>query len=521
MRPLALALIASTAILGAALLAAGPGRAAGAGAPALAPAVVTTGTTAATTDPGVADRGAPVGGAVIPVLRIDGPIGPASAEYIARGLASAAGSKAPLAVIRIDTPGGLASSTRDIVREILGSSVPVAAWVAPGGARAASAGTYIVMASHVAAMAPATNIGAATPVSIGGGPTPAAPEGPPDAPAGAADKDAGPDAGQGKARPGAGQPAAGGAMERKIINDSAAWIRALAQSRERNVEWSERAVREGLSLSADEALEQGVVDFIAADLPALLAAADGREVRMADGKLATLAVAGAATLDLRPDWRLELLMMLSNPTIAYVLLLVGAYGIFLEATSPGFGVLGVAGAVLLLTGLFGLQMLPLSYAGIALLVLGFALVIAEVFMPSFGVLGLVGTIAFVIGSIMLVDTEAPGFGIPIWLIVAIAATNLLVALVFVRLALAARRRPVASGAEELQRSTARIIEAGANGTWAWVHGERWRVLADAPLAVGQQVRVVGRDGLVLKVEPSTDEPAPPDGTVGRTGPQGP
>src|SRR5690606_9431450 len=290
----------------------------------------------------------------------------------------AAGNNAPMVVIAIDTPGGLASSTRDIVRAILGSPVPVASWVAEAGARAASAGTYVVMASHVAAMAPATNIGAATPVSIGGGPTPAAPGGQPDVPADAADKDAAdkdptPDAGTGKSRPGAGQPTPDGAMERKVINDSAAWIRALAQERGRNVDWSERAVREGLSLSADEALENQVVDFIAADLPALLAAADGREVRMADDSVTTLAVAGATTIEQGPDWRLELLMLLSNPTVAYMLLLVGAYGIFLEVTSPGFGVLGVVGAVLLLTGLFGLQMLPLSYAGIALLVLGFAL----------------------------------------------------------------------------------------------------------------------------------------------------
>lgn len=510
MRCWALALVASSAILAAALAVAAPARAVEA--PAAANAAVKA-----------------AGGATIPVLRLEGPIGPASAEYIARGLASAASSKAPMVVIGIDTPGGLVSSTRDIVREILGSPVPVAAWVAPGGARAASAGTYIVMASHVAAMAPATNIGAATPVSIGGGPPPSAPDRQADAPADsprdpptdAPPAGAGPDAGQDEDRSGAGPAAPGSAMERKVINDSAAWIRALAQSRERNVEWSERAVREGLSLSADEALAKGVVDLIAADLPALLAAADGRAVRMVDGSVATLAVAGVDTIEQRPDWRLELLMLLSNPTVAYMLLLVGAYGIFLEATSPGFGVLGVAGAVLLLTGAFGLQMLPLSYAGIALLILGFALVIAEVFMPSFGVLGLVGTIAFIIGSVMLVDTDSPGFGIPISLIVAVAAANLLIVFVFVRLALAGRRRPVTGGAEGLQGSPARVIDVGEHGTWAWLHGERWQVVADAPLAVGQQVRVIGRDGLVLKVEPATEEPAPPDDPAVRTGPPGP
>lgn len=504
MRKWALALIASTALLAAALSVTGQVRAAAA----------TAGAT-----PSEAPVAALAG--AIPVLRLEGPIGPASAEYIAHGLASAAANRAPMVVIGIDTPGGLASSTRDIVREILGSKVPVAAWVAPSGARAASAGTYIVMASHVAAMAPATNIGAATPVSIGGGPTPSAPDERGAVPKENAGAGANADAGQGKPESGAPPPAPGGAMERKVINDSAAWMRALAQSRDRNVEWPERAVREGLSLSAEEALEMGVIDVIAADLPALLAAADGREVRMADGSVATVAAAGAVTMERKPDWRLELLMLLSNPTVAYMLLLVGAYGIFLEVTSPGFGVLGVIGAVLLLTGLFGLQMLPLSYAGVSLLVLGFALVVAEVFMPSFGLLGLVGTIAFVIGSIMLVDTDAPGFGIPIWLIVTIAAANLLVGLVFVRMALAGRRRPVASGAEELLGSPARIIEDGGNGTWAWVHGERWRVRAAAPLAIGQQVRVVGRDGLVLDVEPLVDAPAAPDAAAGQAGSPGP
>lgn len=509
MRRWALAVVASIAFLGAAVSVAAPGGKVDAKPDAAAPAP------GATAGP----ARAAAGGATIPVLRLEGPIGPASAEYVARGLASAAESGAPMVVIGIDTPGGLASATRDIVREILGSPVPVAAWVAPGGARAASAGTYIVMASHVAAMAPATNIGAATPVAIGGGPSPAepgAPASPPDEGAGR-----GKDGGSGKRSADSAQPAPGGAMERKIINDSAAWLRALAQSRGRNVEWSERAVREGLSLSADEALENGVIDLIAPDLHALVAAADGRRVRMADGSDVTLAVAGAATTELRPDWRLELLMWLSNPTVAYMLLLVGAYGIFLEVTSPGFGVLGVLGAVMLLTGLFGLQMLPLDYAGVALLVLGFALVVGEVFFPSFGLLGLVGTAAFIIGSIMLIDTDAPGFGIPLWLIVTIAAANLVIGLVVVRLALAGRRRPVTSGAEELLGTTGKIIGDGANGGWALVHGERWQVRSAAPLIAGQRVRVVGREGLVLDVEPLDDAPAAPAPSAGQSGAPGP
>lgn len=475
---------------------------------------------------------APGGGAgtVIPVLRLDGPIGPAHAEYVARGLAQAAASGAPLVVIGIDTPGGLASATRDIVREILSSPVPVAAWVAPGGARAASAGTYIVMASHVAAMAPATNIGAATPVSIGGGPTPGASDG--KVPAfpgtdGKSDKggkdDGNPAAGDGAPdRPADGEAApAGGAMERKVVNDSAAWMRALAQARGRNVVWSERAVREGLSLSADEALAEGVVDFLAPDLAALLAGADGREVMLADGRTARVAVGGATTEAVPPDWRQALLMKLSDPTIAYVLLLAGAYAIFLEITTPGLGVAGVAGVVMLLAGAFGLQMLPLNYVGLALLVFGLGLVIAEAFVSTHGLLGLVGTAAFVIGSIMLIDTEAFGFSLPIGLIGGVAIANLLIVLVLARLALAGWRRPVATGTGALQGATGEVVERGLGGAWILVQGERWRVRSTVPLAVGQTVRVRGRDGLVLDVEPLVGNGAAASRPDRQPGPRGP
>jgi membrane-bound serine protease (ClpP class) len=457
---------------------------------------------AALAQAGADGAGAAAAGTVA-LVRIDGPIGPATVEFVERALARAAADGAPLVVLGIDTPGGLASSTRDIVRAILASPVPVAAWVSPGGAHAASAGTYIVMASHVAAMAPAANLGAATPVAIGGE-SPPTPRG---VPAPGDDTERSGDA----SKPGdaAGEPATdgGGAMARKVVNDSAAWLRALAQARGRNADWAERAVREGLSLSAEEALAQRVVDVVATDLPQLLEAAHGREVVLGDGRRATLEVRGAAVVAVEPDWRTRLLSLLSNPSIAYVLLLVGAYGIFLEVTSPGFGVPGVAGAVLLLTGLFGLQMLPLDYVGVALLLFGFGLVIAEALMPSFGVLGIVGTIAFVIGSVMLIDTEAPGYGIPWWLIGLVALINLAIVLVVARLALAARRRPVVSGAEELLGASGRVLEADANGGWARVHGERWRIVSGAPLRTGQPVRVVGRDGLELRVEPD-HEPGP-------------
>ena len=442
---------------------------------------------------------APAGIAAVPLLRINGPIGPSIADYIERGLEKAARDRAPLVVLQIDTPGGLDSSTRQIVKAILASAVPVAAWVAPSGARAASAGAYIVYASHVAAMAPGTNLGAATPVQIGGVPgtepqpapaRPAAPQVPQDTASAPA--------------PGNGTGAAdtsAEAMRRKVVNDSAAYLRSLAQMRGRNVDWAERAVRAGASLSAEEAQRQQVVDFIAADLAGLLQQAHGRSVQMADGASRTVSSQGAVTAALEPDWRTKLLGVITEPTVAYLLLLLGIYGIYFELTTPGFGVPGVAGSIALLLGMFALQMLPVSYAGVALIVLGFVMLVAEALLPSFGALGIGGIIAFVAGSVMLIDTDTPGFGIPIGLIATAAVVNALLVFVVLRLALKARKRPVVSGAEELLGASGEILEVTPQETWVRVHSERWRASSAGPLSAGQRVRVTGREGLVLRVEP--------------------
>ncbi len=443
-----------------------------------------------------AEQSSPRAAAVsAPLLRLSGAIGPASADFIARGLHQAALEGAPLLILQIDTPGGLDSSTRQIVKDILASPVPVIAWVAPSGARAASAGAYIVYASHVAAMAPGTNLGAATPVQIGGlpgtqpAPAPSAPAQP--NPAGAA-----PDTDE--VHPGA------DAMTRKMVNDSAAYLRSLAQLRGRNVEWADRAVRDGASLSAQEAHERGVIDFLASDLPSLLQQVHGRSVLMHDGTRRLLQSEAVITEAFDPDWRTRVLGIITDPTVAYLLLLLGIYGIYFELTTPGFGLPGVAGSIALLLGMFALQMLPVNYAGVALIVLGFAMLVGEALMPSFGALGIGGIIAFVIGSVMLIDTGTPGFGIPLGLIVSVALFNVLFVVVVLRLALKARNRAVVSGSEELIGACGEVIGVDLQTTWARIHSERWQVRSSAPLSIGARVRVTGREGLILQVQPQAD-----------------
>ena len=352
------------------------------------------------------------------LLKIDGPIGPAISHYFSQGLKKAQQSGSALVILQMDTPGGLDTAMRDMIKEILASPIPVVTFVAPSGARAASAGTYILYASHVAAMAPATNLGSATPVQIGGEPGTPRPDSDDEPDAG---KPTGPDIKEPKDKEAKGERRERGAdaMERKVINDAVGYLRSLAQLRGRNVEWAEKAVREGANLPASEALESKVIDVVAKDLPDLLQQLDGRKLRMGASEV-TLATKALTLEKFDPDWRTELLAVITNPTIAYGLLLIGIYGLLFEGYNPGAVLPGVVGAICLLLALFAFQVLPVNYAGLALIALGTLLVVAEAFVPSFGALGVGGLIAFIIGSIMLFDTSVPGFSIAMPVIAAIA-----------------------------------------------------------------------------------------------------
>jgi membrane-bound serine protease (ClpP class) len=414
-------------------------------------------------------------GSTVTLLTLDGPIGPPSADYVVRGIARAAREGSQAVIIQMDTPGGLDTSMRAIVKAIMGSPVPVINYVAPGGARAASAGVYILYASHVAAMAPGTNLGAATPVQVGLGP------------------------GDGKTSDSASQEA----MTRKQVNDAAAYLRGLAQLRGRNADWAERAVRESVSLPAQEAFKLQVVDYVAADLGALLVLLDGKTVSVL-GQDRLLRTAGAALVRVEPDWRTQLLAAITNPTIALLLMMIGIYGLLFEFMSPGMVLPGVAGAICLLLALYALQLLPVNYVGLGLILLGVAFMIAEAYLPSLGALGLGGVFALAAGALILIDTDLPGYGIPVALVVTVALGSALLVSATAGVALKTRRRAVV---DSLIGNVTEVQRTYHGKAWVHLHGESWQTRSTAPLVPGQAVRVVARHGLVLEVVPINDNDA--------------
>ena len=428
------------------------------------------------------------------VLDIQGPIGPATRDFIDRSLQIAADRDAALVIIRMDTPGGLAESTRDIVKAILNSPVPVATYVAPSGARAASAGTYILYASHIAAMSPATNVGAATPVSIIPGPGNKTP----DEKAGDTTSDGEQQEDSGKDQAEATEKSSGDAMTKKAVNDAVAHIRGLAGKRGRNADWAELAVREAASITSEEALELGVIDLIAENIGELLEKIDGMVVEV-NGREQVLETSGLVIERLEPDWRNKFLAVITSPTIAYLLLMIGVYGLILEGYNPGAIVPGVVGAICLLMALYAFQMLPVNYAGLGLIVLGIILMIAEVMAPSFGALGFGGIIAIVIGSIILIDTDVPGFAVSRTLIGAIATAGSLGLMAIIAFAVKARQRPIVSGREQLVGAAGTAMENFERAGEVFVHGERWSAISEAPLRKDQAVVVTGIDGLTLSV----------------------
>ncbi|MEN8199814.1 MAG: nodulation protein NfeD [Thermodesulfobacteriota bacterium] len=414
-------------------------------------------------------------------LEVKGAIGPAVSDFVRRGLKKAEETGAQLFILQLDTPGGLDLAMREIIKDIIASPVAVVTYVAPGGARAASAGTYILYASHVAAMAPATNLGAATPVTIGGLP--------------GMEKGESEDEEKETKTPGS-------TLNKKMVNDAEAYIIALAERSGRNKEWAAKAVREAVSISAEEALRLGVIDLIADSVEDLLRQLNGREVVL-DSGVQVLNTSNLRRVHLEKDWRTRLLMVIGDPNIAYMLMLLGFYGLFFELANPGSILPGVLGGMAMLLALYAFQILPVNYVGLALITLGIAFMVGEAFTPSFGILGLGGLAAFVFGSIILMDEES--MRISLVLVGTTGLFSLLCILGLMGKLFGLRKRPVTTGREQMLDATGVVMDDFDGSGRVWIRGESWQASSEAPLKKGAKVRVLSQDGLQLIVEPSQEE----------------
>ena len=396
------------------------------------------------------------------VIEINGVINPVAAKFITEAVDQSEEDGAECLIIQMDTPGGLMDSMRTIVKKLLSARVPVVVYVSPAGARAASAGVFITLAAHIAAMAPSTNIGAAHPVTLGS------------------------------------QQKENKAMMEKVVNDAVAQIKGIAKERGRNVKWAEKAVRESVSITEGEALKLKVIDLVASDLDSLLAKIDGRKVKI-DSKKKVLVTKGTTVNKRQMGWRYRFLDIISNPTIAYIMLMLGIYGIFFELSNPGAILPGVIGAIFLILAFFALQMLPINYAGLALILLGIILFIAEVKIVSYGMLSVGGTVCMLLGSIMLAENLPEYMRISKGVIIPAVMVSAGFFLFAVTMAIRARRKKPTTGVEGL------IGEVGISesvifpeGTVS-IHGELWTALCDERIEKGERIEVVGVDNLRLKV----------------------
>ncbi|MCZ6842064.1 MAG: nodulation protein NfeD [SAR324 cluster bacterium] len=416
------------------------------------------------------------------VITVAQAITPATKSYIGRALAEAIAAQAEVLIIELDTPGGLLSSTREIVQQLLNTRMPVVVYIAPAGARGASAGTMITMASHVAAMAPATHIGAAHPVSLFGG-------------------------GDDKV------------MAEKIVNDTSAFIESVAELRGRNVEWAISSVRESKSITARKALELNVVELIADDLTDLVKQLDGRVVRFSKTDSRTLNTVGRPILYRDMSFSQGFMALVSNPNLVFLFLIVGLVGLYIEFSNPGMYLPGILGAISLLIALVGMQTLPVSYGALGLMLLGVALLVAESFVPSFGVLGIGGLASLLVGSVFLLDESQTDLRVSLPVIISAVASVGVVTLVIGRLLVKSFHVPPRSFQSNLVGQVAEVREdiAPDSDGKVFLNGELWTARAEVAMRVGERVSVTEVDGLVLRVEQyereSVIEPHQPDAAV--------